>query len=158
MAASVAAPALVSSINREPARKPSALTGEMADERRRRRRELRIGESSFTERGCARFPGSDDNTAARIEGVGLGKELSVLRDRFGSVGVIGSSLVGGAVAVGMFSSARSTERQSRRPGGSKTSAKVQSLCTLALEPGSIGGCLSSTVALAGVFKCIRDPE
>ena len=86
----------------------------MGDERRRRRRELRIGGTSFAGTDCDGFPGSDDNTAARIEGFGLGKELSVLVDMSGLFGVIGSSVVDGAVVFGIFSSARSTERQSRR--------------------------------------------
>jgi hypothetical protein len=54
------------------------LVGGMGDDRRRRRRELRVEGWSSTGTLCEGMVGSDGNTAARIEVVELGKEVSVI--------------------------------------------------------------------------------
>jgi hypothetical protein len=98
----------------ESAPKPSDLWGEMGDERRRRRRELRGTGSWSAGAACDRFAGSVGNTMARMERVEVGNESSVSVDWSGLLGMSGSSVADGAVLFGMLSSARSTERQSRR--------------------------------------------
>lgn len=86
--------------------------GAMGDEWRRRRRELRVLERCAAGADCGGFVESDDNTATRIEGVEWGEEWSVLVDSSARSGMAGWSVVEGVLFV-MFSSARSTERQSR---------------------------------------------
>lgn len=100
----------------ESAPKPSDLLGEVGDERRRRRRrrELRGTGSWSAGAACDRFAGSVGNTVARMERVEVGNEPSVSVGWSGLLGMSGSSVADGAVLFGMLSSARSTERQSRR--------------------------------------------
>ena len=87
----------------------------MDDEWRRRLRREAWGKGDWsTGTACDEFAGTVGNTAARMEEVGVGKKLSVLEERSGLFGMNGSSMAERAVLFGMFSSARSTERQSRR--------------------------------------------
>lgn len=94
--------------------KPSDVSWDTGDERRRRRRELRGLRSWSAGALCKANVGSGDNTAARMEDVGFGKEGSVSVEGCRKVGMAGSSVVDGAVVFRIFSSARSTERQRRR--------------------------------------------
>lgn len=86
----------------------------MGDERRLRRRELRVVGRRSTGTLCDGMVGSDGKTAARIELGEIGKEASVLVGWCGIFGMAGSSVADGAVVFGMLSSARSTGRQCRR--------------------------------------------
>lgn len=108
------APVAFDSASNEASPKLGDLSGLMGEEVRRRRRELRVVGEISAGMGWIGAARSVGNTAARIEVVGLGKEWSVLVDRSGRFGVTGWSVADGAVVFGILSSARSTERQSRR--------------------------------------------
>jgi hypothetical protein len=82
--------------------------------RRRRRRELRVPESSSTGTDCGAGALSNGNTASRIEGIECGTECSVLVDWSGRFGMTRSSVAAGVELLEVLSSARSTERQGRR--------------------------------------------
>lgn len=104
---------LDSAVNESPP-KIWSLSGDVVDERRRRRRELPVMGGWSSRVLCDESARLDGNTVARIEGVEVGKEWSVLRDGSGRwFGMAGWSEVNGAFVLGMFWFARSTERQRR---------------------------------------------
>lgn len=102
-----------SAINKSPPKR-SDVSWDMGDERRRLRREPRVPGSWSTGTLCEAIVVLGDNTVARIEDVGFGKEGSVSEEACRGVEMAGSSVVDGVVVFGILSSARSTGRQCRR--------------------------------------------